>query len=179
MHIASNKTLLSRKQLFKLQNIAILKNLWMVLICAAAFVLLSFDIADGKILFSSPIYTIIGGALIPLYIFLIQIICLIKNNKLPKVTTYQFEITDTQILAKAIDQDLIEEVKHSISNLLAYRIDKNYITIAVDKTSSMIIDKRGFENPDEAEKVIALLEEKIPNKRKRKDKHSSKAKKNK
>lgn len=179
MHIASNKTLLSRRQLFKLQNLAILKNLWVVLVCAAAFVLLSFDIVDGKILFSSPVYAIIGGSLIPLYVFLVQIICLIKNNKLPKVTTYQFEITDTQIFAKAVDQDLVEEANYNISSLLAYRVDKNYITIAADKTSSMIIDKSGFSNLGEVEKVIALLEEKIPNKRKRKDKRSSKEKENK
>lgn len=179
MHIASNKTLLSRKQLFKLQNIAILKNLWIVAICAVALVILAFDIEEGKIIFSSLAFAILGGTVIPLYVFLVQIICLIKNKKMPPVTTYLFEITDTQISAKAIDQDLVEEVKYNISSMLAYRVDRNYITIAVDKTSSMIMDKRGFENEGEAEKVIALLEEKISNKHKRKNKHNSAAKKNK
>lgn len=179
MHIASNKTLLSRKQLFKLQNIAILKNLWIVAICAVALVILAFDIEEGKIIFSSLAFAILGGTVIPLYVFLVQIICLIKNKKLPPVTTYTFEITDTQISAKAIDQDLVEEVKYNISSMLAYRVDRNYITIAVDKTSSMIMDKNGFENEGEAEKVIALLEEKIPSKHKRKNKHNSAAKKNK
>lgn len=179
MHIASNKTLLSRKQLFKLQNLVILKNVWIVAICAAALVILAFDFEEGKLIFSSLTCAILGGALIPFYIFLVQIICVIKNKKLPKVTTYEFEITDTQISAKAIDQDLVEEVKYNISSMVAYRVDKNYITIAVDKASSMIMDKNGFENEGEAEKVIALLEEKIPSKRKRKSEHNSKAKKNK
>lgn len=179
MHIASNKTLLSRKQLFKLQNLAILKNLWIVAICAVALVVLAFDIKEGQIIFSSLTCAIIGGALVPIYVFTVQIICAIKNKKLPPVTTYLFEITDTYISAKAIDQDLVEEVKCDIANILDYRIDKNFITIAVDKTSTMIIDKNGFENEGEAEKVIALLEEKIPSKHKRKNEHNSKEKKNK
>lgn len=179
MHVASNKTLLSRKQLFKLQNLAILKNLWIVAICAVAVAVLSFDIEEGVIVFGRPIFAIIGGLLLPLYVFSIQIMCAIKNKKLPLVTTYLFEITDTYISAKAIDQDLVEEVKYNISGMLAYQIDKNFITIAVDKTSTMIMDKNGFENEGEAEKVISLLEEKIPSKRKHKNKHNSKEKKNK
>lgn len=179
MHIASNKTLLSRKQLFKLQNLAILKYLWIIAICAVLLVVLAFDIEGGKIVFSSLTCAILGGAIIPIYVFSLQITCAIKNRKLPQVMTYIYEISDTSISAKAIDQDLVEEVKYNISSMVAYQVDKNYITIAVDKTASMIIDKNGFSDPEEAEKVIALLEEKIPSKRKRKNKHNCEERKNK
>ena len=56
--------------------------------------------------------------------------------------------------------------------MLKYRVDKNYITIAVDKYSTIIMDKNGFETPEECDKVMKLLEEKIPNKRARKNKRS-------
>lgn len=172
MHIASNTTKLSRKQLFKLQNISILKNLWIVAICAVTLVILAFDIQDGKIVFSSILCATIGASLIPIYVFTVQIICVIKNKKLPPVTTYTFEITESQIIAKASDGSLEEELKKNISDMLKYRIDKNYITIAVDKYSTIIMDKNGFETPEECDKVMKLLEEKIPSKRARKNKHN-------
>lgn len=172
MHIASNTTKLSRKQLFKLQNISILKNLWIVAICAVTLVILAFDIQDGKIVFSSILCASIGAALIPIYVFTVQIICVIKNKKLPPVTTYTFEITESQIIAKASDGSLEEELKKNFSDMLKYRVDKNYITIAVDKYSTIIMDKNGFETPEECDKVMKLLEEKIPSKRARKNKRN-------
>lgn len=65
-----------------------------------------------------------------------------------------------------------EELKKNFSDMLKYRVDKNYITIAVDKYSTIIMDKNGFETPEECDKVMKLLEEKIPSKRARKNKHN-------
>lgn len=157
MQIAKNTTVLTKKDIKKMQYLALLKSSWVVAIFAVVFVLLAFRVIDGKFVFESIFFAVLGAITIPLY-FLIVIILMEKQNKrLPQKTIYEYEITDSEIIASANDGTTNEKLSIKIENITKFQSDKKYFTMMVDKNISLLMDKSGFELEEDASQVENLI----------------------
>ena len=71
MQIAKNTTIVTKKDIKKMQYLALLKSSWIVAIFAVVFVLLAFRIVDGKFVFESVFFAVLGAITIPLYLIIV------------------------------------------------------------------------------------------------------------
>ena len=157
-----NKTVITKKDVIKMQQISLLKSSWLVAIVAVALVLLAFRIRDGQFVFESVAFAVIGAAVLPLYFAIVEIMMAKQNKKLPLQTSIEYEFDSAVIKAIASDGGNSEkmEIKYSLIKKIAF--DKRYITIMLDKSTSFLIDKKGFESEEDEKATEALLKAKTP-----------------
>ena len=145
MQIAKNTTVLTKKDIKKMQYLALLKSSWIVAIFAVVFVLLAFRIVDGKFVFESVFFVVLGAITLPVYFIIVIILMEKQNKRLPQKTTYSYVITENEISATADDGSNNETISVKIENITKFQADKKYFTIIADKNISMLMAKSGFE----------------------------------
>lgn len=157
MQIAKNTTIVTKKDIKKMQYIALLKSSWIVAIFAVVFVLLAFRIVDGKFVFESVFFAVLGAITIPLYLIIVIILMERQNKRLPQKTVYTYQITDTEISATADDGTNNESASVKIENVTKFQKDKKYFTLVADKTITLLMARSGFEKPEDEEQVENLI----------------------
>ncbi len=157
MQIAKNTTVLTKKDIKKMQYLALLKSSWIVAIFAVVFVLLAFRIVDGKFVFESVFFVVLGAITLPIYFIIVIILMEKQNKRLPQKTTYTYVITENEISATADDGSNNETISVKIENITKFQADKKYFTIIADKNISMLMAKSGFEKPEDAQQVENLI----------------------
>lgn len=157
MQIAKNTTVLTKKDIKKMQYLALLKSSWIVAIFAVVFVLLAFRIVDGKFVFESVFFVVLGAITLPVYFIIVIILMEKQNKRLPQKTTYTYVITENEISATADDGSNNETISVKIENITKFQADKKYFTIIADKNISMLMAKSGFEKPEDAQQVENLI----------------------
>ena len=157
MQIAKNTTIITKNDIKKVQYISLLKSSWIIAIFAVVFVLLAFRVVDGKFVFESVFFAVLGAVSIPLYFAVVILLMNKQNKKLPAKTVYDYQITDNELSASANDGAHNETLTVKLDKILKFSQSKKYITIFVDKNTSLILDKNGFENDDQVAKTINLL----------------------
>lgn len=157
MQIAKNTTVLTKKDIKKMQYLALLKSSWIVAIFAVVFVLLAFRIVDGKFVFESVFFVVLGAITLPVYFIIVIILMEKQNKRLPQKTTYSYVITENEISATADDGSNNETISVKIENITKFQADKKYFTIIADKNISMLMAKSGFEKPEDAQQVENLI----------------------
>lgn len=157
MQIAKNTTVLTKKDIKKMQYLALLKSSWIVAIFAIVFVLLAFRIVDGKFVFESVFFVVLGAITLPVYFIIVIILMEKQNKRLPQKTTYTYVITENEISATADDGSNNETISVKIENITKFQADKKYFTIIADKNISMLMAKSGFEKPEDAQQVENLI----------------------
>lgn len=157
MQIAKNTTVLTKKDIKKMQYLALLKSSWIVAIFAVVFVLLAFRIVDGKFVFESVFFVVLGAITLPIYFIIVIILMEKQNKRLPQKTTYSYVITENEISATADDGSNNETISVKIENITKFQADKKYFTIIADKNISMLMAKSGFEKPEDAQQVENLI----------------------
>ena len=157
MQIAKNTTVLTKKDIKKMQYLALLKSSWIVAIFAIVFVLLAFRIVDGKFVFESVFFVVLGAITLPIYFIIVIILMEKQNKRLPQKTTYSYVITESEISATADDGSNNETISVKIENITKFQADKKYFTIIADKNISMLMAKSGFEKPEDAQQVENLI----------------------
>lgn len=157
MQIAKNTTVLTKKDIKKMQYLALLKSSWIVAIFAVVFVLLAFRVVDGKFVFESVFFVVLGAITLPIYFIIVIILMEKQNKRLPQKTTYSYVITENEISATADDGSNNETISVKIENITKFQADKKYFTIIADKNISMLMAKSGFEKPEDAQQVENLI----------------------
>ena len=157
MQIAKNTTVLTKKDIKKMQYLALLKSSWIVAIFAVVFVLLALRIVDGKFVFESVFFVVLGAITLPIYFIIVIILMEKQNKRLPQKTTYTYVITENEISATADDGSNNETISVKIENITKFQADKKYFTIIADKNISMLMAKSGFEKPEDAQQVENLI----------------------
>lgn len=157
MQIAKNTTVLTKKDIKKMQYLALLKSSWIVAIFAIVFVLLAFRVVDGKFVFESVFFVVLGAITLPVYFIIVIILMEKQNKRLPQKTTYTYVITENEISATADDGSNNETISVKIENITKFQADKKYFTIIADKNISMLMAKSGFEKPEDAQQVENLI----------------------
>lgn len=157
MQIAKNTTVLTKKDIKKMQYLALLKSSWIVAIFAVVFVLLAFRVVDGKFVFESVFFVVLGAITLPIYFIIVIILMEKQNKRLPQKTTYTYVITENEISATADDGSNNETISVKIENITKFQADKKYFTIIADKNISMLMAKSGFEKPEDAQQVENLI----------------------
>lgn len=157
MQIAKNTTVLTKKDIKKMQYLALLKSSWIVAIFAVVFVLLAFRVVDGKFVFESVFFVVLGAITLPVYFIIVIILMEKQNKRLPQKTTYTYVITENEISATADDGSNNETISVKIENITKFQADKKYFTIIADKNISMLMAKSGFEKPEDAQQVENLI----------------------
>lgn len=157
MQIAKNTTVLTKKDIKKMQYLALLKSSWIVAIFAIVFVLLAFRVVDGKFVFESVFFVVLGAITLPIYFIIVIILMEKQNKRLPQKTTYSYVITENEISATADDGSNNETISVKIENITKFQADKKYFTIIADKNISMLMAKSGFEKPEDAQQVENLI----------------------
>ncbi len=157
MQIAKNTTVLTKKDIKKMQYLALLKSSWIVAIFAVVFVLLAFRVVDGKFVFESVFFVVLGAITLPVYFIIVIILMEKQNKRLPQKTTYSYVITEKEISATADDGSNNEAISVKIENITKFQADKKYFTIIADKNISMLMAKSGFEKPEDAQQVENLI----------------------
>lgn len=168
MEIAKNKTELTKKDIFKMQNISLLKSSWIVLLFAAVLILMGFRIRNGAFVMESLFFVIVGAIVLPLYFLIVELIMLKQNKKLPPITVFEYTFTASEIIATASDTVHTESINIKYSQISKYKIEKDYITVLVDKNTSLLISQKGFQSEEEKEKAQKLLTLNVVKKSKRK-----------
>ncbi len=161
-----NKTVITKKEIFKSQQIWLLKSLPIVLLVAAATVLLAFRIKEGSFVFESLPFAIIGGIITPFYILLVEILMAKQNKTLPDELVFEFDFDDFSIHACAIGQNALEKVEVKYSSIKKYKFEKKFINIFVDKNTSLLIANKGFDCEEDKKMVQNMIVEKATKKRK-------------
>lgn len=157
MQIAKNTTVLTKKDIKKMQYLALLKSSWIVAIFAIVFVLLAFRVVDGKFVFESVFFVVLGAITLPVYFIIVIILMEKQNKRLPQKTTYTYVITENEISATADDGSNNEAISVKIENITKFQADKKYFTIIADKNISMLMAKSGFEKPEDTQQVENLI----------------------
>lgn len=168
MYIASNKTVLTKRDILNFQNLSILKSSWIVAIFAVAFVLLAFRVRDGQFVFESVFFVVIGAALLPVYFIVVKAILAKQNKHIPPQTTYVYNFFDSHIEVFASDGTHTEQLASNYNEMKGFKAQKKYIQIVVDKSVTLFIKKSGFEEKEDVAKVENLLALKIINDKKKK-----------
>lgn len=161
MLIAKNKTVLTKKDVVAAQNLSLLKSSWLVAIFAVVFVLMAFRIRNGQFVFESIFFAVVGAAVLPLYFIVVKLLMMKQNKKLPQMTVFEYDFTDSGIIAAASDNINAETFEVKYSDIAKCKIDHKYIMIIIDKNSSLLVKKKGFENDGDLEKIINLLKLKV------------------
>ncbi len=168
MQIAKNRTVLTKKDVVAAQNLSILKSSWLVAIFAVVLVLMAFRIRNGQFVFESIFFAVVGAATLPIYFLIMEVLMIKQNKKLPKKTVFEYIFTDEGIIASASDEISTETFELKYSQIAKCKIDHKYIIIIIDKNTSMLVKKAGFENEGELEKIINLLKLKVVRQQKQK-----------
>ena len=167
MQLGTNETVLTKKDIIKLQNLSILKSSWIVAIFAVVFVLLAFRIKDGQLVFESIFFAVIGAITYPAYFVIIKLILIKQNKRIPQKTTYLYQFFDDRIISSATDGIVSEQFISKYTDIKNYKINKKYIQIDIEKNVSLLVDKQSFTNPSEQERIEKLLAMKISSARKK------------
>lgn len=168
MQIAKNKTVLTKKDVVTAQNLSLLKSSWLVAIFAVVLVLMAFRIRNGQFVFESIFFAVVGAATLPVYFLVVKLLMMKQNKKLPQMTVFEYIFTDEGIIASASDQISTESFEIKYSQIAKCKIDHKYIMFIIDKNSTLLVKKAGFENESDLEKIINLLKLKVVKQQKQK-----------
>ena len=168
MQIAHNKTILTKKDLVKMQWISVLKGCYLAVLFAVIFVLMAFRIRNGEFVFESWFFAAVGMAIIPVYFLIFAILIYKQNKKVAIETGFDYDFTDTKIIAVATDLIDFEKMEVTYPSIKKFSVEKKYIIVMIDKNTSFVIDKKGFDKEEDLNKVISLLKLKTqPSQKKR------------
>ena len=155
MEIAKNKTTLNRKSLIAFQRMELWKRSWLVGVLALALIILAFTIQDGRVVLKSIPFLVIGCAVFPFYVVLLEIIFL-KQNKNFQTTTLDYTFTENKLLVVGQSASTNEKTELTYESLAKVRQTKKYIYLYINKVSALVVDKNGF-SLGSSEKVMNLL----------------------
>lgn len=156
MEIAKNTTTLTKKGLHTFQLLEILKKSWIIAICSIALIIFSFGIDNGHIFLKSIPFLIIGCSVYPLYIIILEII-FAKQNKNFKPTRIDYVFTDQKIMVSGENSTEKENTELFYTNLVSVKQTKNIIYLYINKSSALVVDKKGF-TLGSAEKLLSLID---------------------
>lgn len=157
MHIASNETILTKKDILRMQNISILKSCWIVAIFAVAFVLLAFRVRDGQFVFESVFFVVLGAITLPGYFVILKLLMLKQNKLIPLATKYDYDFFDDRVEVQASSGEASERLSAKFADMKGYKATKKYLLLSVDKNITLYVSKAGFAQPEELEKLEKLL----------------------
>lgn len=161
MEIANNTTIITKKQIKRMQQAELFKGSWLVALIAAILILSAFRIRNGQFVFESITFAVLGGISYPLYIMIVEILMAKHNKLIPEVMTYIFIFTNSEILAFANNGKDSEKVALPYNKIPRYSIGKKFINIYISKNATLMIDKAGFENEGDCKKIENLLKLKV------------------
>lgn len=162
MEIAKNTTILDKKSLISFQRIEIWKKSWLIGVLALALMALAFTIQEGQVVLKSIPFLVIGAAVFPVYIILLELIFL-KQNKNFQTTTLEYTFTENKLIVKGQNATSKEETELTYESLTKVSQTKKYIYLYINKVSALVVDKRSF-TLGSSEKLINLLNLKRKNK---------------
>ncbi len=165
MLIASNETVLTKKDVLRMQNLSILKSSWMVAIFAIAFVLLAFRIQNGQFVFESVFFAVLGGITLPLYFVVVKLLMAKQNKRIPDLTKYAYNFFDDHIDVEASSGGITEKLSVKLNDIKDYKSTKNKFFLVIDKNITLFINKEGFKDATEQTKLEKLFELKISKKK--------------
>lgn len=157
MIIGFNKTVLTKKEIVKQQNIALLKSSWLVLIFAVVLILLAFRVRNGQFVLDSIFFIVVGALTLPFYFILVKIIMYKQNKKLPHETSFSYIFTDSDIQVTISAESKEEKFTLNLNMIKKVKFEKKYIVIYFDKNALFFVNKKGFENEQDMSKIVKLL----------------------
>ena len=165
MLIASNETDLTKKDVFRMQKLSILKSSWMVVIFAVAFVLLAFRIQNGQFVFESVFFVVLGAITLPLYFVVVKLLMAKQNKRIPELTKYVYNFFDDHIDVEASSGGMSEKLTVRLSDIKGYKSSKNRFLLVIDKNITLFINKSGFKDTTDQTRLEKLFELKIVKKK--------------
>lgn len=165
MLIASNETVLTKKEILRMQNISILRSCWMVAIFAVVFVLLAFRIENGQFVFESVFFAVLGAITLPLYFVVVKLLMSKQNKHIPALTKYKYNFFDDRVDVEASNGERSEKLSVKLCDVKDYKSTKNKFLLIVDKNITLFINKSGFASLEEQTKLEKLFALKITKKK--------------
>lgn len=156
MEIAKNTTTLTKKGLHAFQFLEMIKKSWLIAICSIGLIILAFGINNGQVFLRSIPFLVIGCAVYPFYIIILEII-FARQNKNFEPTKLEYTFTDEKIIVFGESAKAKENTELFYTNLVSVRQTRKIIYLYINKSSALVVDKKGFTSGT-PEKLLSLID---------------------
>ena len=161
MNIITNKTKITKKDMFKFLNNAGLQNLWLVGICAVIISLLGFTVKNGILVYENFFYLIAGVFVIGFYFFYVYL-TFRKQTKDFKDIENEYIFNDDSFIVVGSTNGVAEKFEMQYHALFKVKETKNSIYLFINNFSALIVSKNSdcFSHGD-VERLKKFLELKL------------------